>query len=72
MQQTPYLWAAYTLGYTHMLRIGYQNQNRPAMIEWLCIQLGDLDTGTWLDQHGCFCFVHESDALMFEMVWCTT
>jgi hypothetical protein len=47
--------------------------NRAAQIShWLCTQLGDVEQGMWIDQYDYICFVHEADALMFEITWGTS
>jgi hypothetical protein len=47
--------------------------NRAAQIShWLCTQLGGMDEGVWSDQYDYICFKHEADAILFEMIWCTS
>ena len=72
MDQTPTYWGVHALGYTHRVYTGYHTHDRTPMFDWLSTQLGSMDKAPWIDQSDCVCFVHESDALMFEIVWCTT
>jgi hypothetical protein len=67
MDHTPQSWTVSQMGYKHRVRTGYTH--KVAMYKWLYTQLGDEAEGVWLDQGAYICFVHELDAVMFDMVW---
>ena len=76
MDQTPSTWGVHKMGYTHRVCIvnqfGECYNSAQLISNWLHTQLGGIDEHMWIDQYDYICFVHETHALLFEMIWCAS
>lgn len=74
MEQVPSSWPVRNMGYTHMVNThvitGRNCLLAPNILTWLITTFGGISQGAWIDQGSYVCFKQESDARMFEMVWC--
>jgi len=71
VESVPVQWPVYHMGYHHMVCTHQlaQTHGWGKLWRWLYETLGGISNGAWIDQGSYICFVHESDALLFEMVW---